>query len=137
MNTTIILQVLVWQIFSRNLKVKFINTPSIHIEHDGNTFNSNIPVKFFQPEQFCLSLNLQKTTHLLHKKRFKVNIIILTKFRCLSMFYIYILNKMLMALKARVTIEMWLNNITFISVIIVHTVHIFFNIALKKNYMIH
>ena len=32
------------------MKNKFINTPSIHIEHDGKTFNSNTLVKFFPPE---------------------------------------------------------------------------------------
>ena len=152
MNTTMILQLLVmhipkelncekikyvWQISSRNLKVKFINTPSIHIEHNGKTFNSNIPMKFFLPKQFCLWLILQKTTHLLHKKRFKVNTIILTKFQYLSIFYIDILNRMLMALKSHVIIMMWLNNITFISVMIVHMNQILFNIVLKLFSMIH
>ena len=40
------------------------------------------------------------------QKIIKVNTIILTKFRYLSMLYIDILNKILMALKSRVTIEM-------------------------------
>ena len=126
-----------WQIFWINLKKKFINTTIIHVDHDGNTFRSNSLMMFFHPEQFCLWLILQKTIHLLHIMRDRVNTIILTKFLYMSMFYIGILNTMLMALKSQVKFYMWSKNIIFISMRVIYMIHILYTTVLKEFFINH
>ena len=81
-----------------------------------------------------LVVDFAKNTYSLHKNRYIVNIIILTKYLYLSMYYIDMHNAMFMILKIPVTIVMWSNNMIFILVMIVHMIHILFNIVFDIIY---
>jgi hypothetical protein len=56
--------------------MKFIITPSIQIEMDGNTYNSNKLMIFFPSKMILLVVDLYRIIHSLHKKKYRVNIII-------------------------------------------------------------
>ena len=114
-----------WILSGRN----YIDISITLIQHDGKTYNSCNHKMCFQKEQYYQLLILLKITLSLHKRRYKVSIIIQTKYLYLCIFCIDMHSLMSIVLIAMKIIMKWLKSTISTSVMIVHMIHVLFNIV--------